>query len=326
MWLDIDRLADAYRDAGLEVDIEPGAHRRAARMFASYGYPDGGPRMSCKHHTAQSTSTSDRASIDYLTYNAPSPVMANVYPYKHRPGRIIILAAGGTYTEGKGGPLGSVPLDKGNYYSWSWECPNNGVGEPWPTHLQDTMVTGVAVEAEFFGWPIDLNHFPAHFEWAPGRKIDPSGSSRYAVGGNKWDMNQFRLDAHIRHQELYNPPSGGDDMPKTSAPTRVDSRSSTYQSALAANQTREVWLNVPPDTKFAVVNVVVLPVTPGPRGWCSVSGSPYTPGQVGTTVNWTEGASVAQSQVTIPVMDGKKVFLHSNRAANFVLDFTGTYW
>ena len=34
----------------------------------------------------------------------------------------------------------------------------------------------------------------SHFEWAPGRKIDPAGESDYATGAAMWDMDTFRVD------------------------------------------------------------------------------------------------------------------------------------
>ena len=59
-----------------------------------------------------------------------------------------------------------------------------------------------AVHAEFFGWPIDRSHFFAHHEWAPSRKIDPWGPSRYA-GMDRWNMNAFRDDVLFRWTDLY---------------------------------------------------------------------------------------------------------------------------
>jgi hypothetical protein len=207
MFVDIERLAAMYRNAGLTVIIEAGAHTKAARQYATSGYPSGGPRLSDKHHTAQHVNTSDQSSINYLngTNHPDKYVMANVYPHKESPYTLTIIAAGPTYTAGKGGPLGTVPQDRGNQYGWSWECPNNGVGEHWPLQLQQTMVIGAAVEMEFFGWRAVVERFPAHFEWT-SRKIDPAGNSRYATGGNKWDMNAFRHDVEAKHLELYSEP------------------------------------------------------------------------------------------------------------------------
>ena len=33
-----------------------------------------------------------------------------------------------------------------------------------------------------------------HLEWAPGRKIDPAGPSRWAAGAASWNMAGFRTD------------------------------------------------------------------------------------------------------------------------------------
>ena len=218
MFVDIDKLAAMYRDAGLTVDVLAGAHRRAARLFASSGYTSAGPRGSDIHHTAQGTGWMDQQSINYLAgFTHPnSYVMANVYPHKDTVGRVTIIAAGPTYTAGKGGPIGDIPLDRGNNHGWSMECPNNGVGERWPVHLQETMVTLSAGHAEFFGWPVDRGHFFAHFEYAPTRKIDPYGPSKYTDYRNeKWGMGRFRYDVELRHAELYStppPPKEVEDM------------------------------------------------------------------------------------------------------------------
>ena len=207
-------LKKMYEDAGLTVNILPGAAVRGARMYKN-GYENADCRGLDIHHTAQSTSTSDAASIAYMTYNAPYPVMCNVYPHKETPGMVTICAAGPTYTAGAGGPLGDVPKDRGNKYYWSMECPNNGVGEPWPTHLQETMVALSAVNVQFFsnwgpGWSGDKfskARIPAHFEYAPNRKIDPFGPSKYTDGRNeKWDMDHFRRDVAAKHAELYATP------------------------------------------------------------------------------------------------------------------------
>jgi hypothetical protein len=74
------------------------------------------------------------------------------------------------------------------------EAGNNGVGETWTPVQQDTFVALCRVLCDSYGIPID--HVHAHFEWAPSRKIDPAGNSRYAAGGASWDMDAFRGDVH----------------------------------------------------------------------------------------------------------------------------------
>jgi len=211
VFVPIRELKGRYEAAGLTVNVLPGAETRGARLYAS-GYES--LRGFDKHHTAQSLNTTDDNSIAYLTFNNPyRSAMCNVYPHRDDPFEITICAAGPTYTAGSGGPIGTIPAGRGNKHGWSWECPNNGVGEPWPEALQDTMVVGSAVEIEFFQqWehanlpadPFSQGSIFAHFEWAPGRKIDPSGPSRYTAGRNTmWDMDLFRADVRHKHRELY---------------------------------------------------------------------------------------------------------------------------
>jgi len=325
MFVDIEALAARYRAAGLTVDILPGAHTRAARMYAGSGYPSGGPRMLDRHHTAQPTSMTDAQSIAYMTYNAPHPVICNTYPHRDRPGHLTICAAGPSYTAGKGGPLGNVPKDRGNQYGWSMEAPNNGVGEPWSNHLQNTMVTMTAVECEFFGLAPTRDNVPAHFEWT-SRKIDPAGPSRFTGGRNeKWNMGAFRAAVAVRQDELYGAGAPERELEmRTCFPFRVDSRTSQWQTTLKAGEEREVWLTLPPGAKAAGVNVVMLPKSTNKPGLCTISGTKGYSG--GNTVNWSSGNDRAQGWCITTVGDGKKVFLTSNRDADFVIDVTGVWW
>lgn len=210
-FVDIEALAAEYRKVGLEVVILPGAHRRAARMYASVGFRYG-VWGSDKHHTAQGLSWTDQQSIDYMTFHAPFPVMCNVFPSKDVPGRIYICAAGATYTAGAHPAWGPLPADKGNERLWSWECPNNGVGERWPDHLVNTMLLGSAVEANFFarteGWETEFADWrmPGHWELTT-RKIDPWGPSLITNFLNiKWPMGEFRRRVRDIARLLRTPP------------------------------------------------------------------------------------------------------------------------
>lgn len=202
-YVNIDALLERYIAAGIDADILPGAHTRAARLFVNGGYSDG-VRGCDRHHTAQSVAMREIDSISYMTFWAPHPVMCNTYPWKD--GRLTICAAGPTYTAGSGGPLGEISY--GNKQLWSMEIGNNGIGEPYPKPQQDTIVIASAVEAEFFGdaWeePWSWWRFPAHFEWAPGRKVDPRGPSRWSGGQNQmWDMEAFRSEVREVQARLY---------------------------------------------------------------------------------------------------------------------------
>lgn len=209
-YVDIDELLRLYIAAGIDADILPGAHDRAARLFVNGGYRDG-VRGLDQHHTAQTQAMREIDSINYMTFWAPHPVMCNTYPWKD--GRLTICSAGPTYTAGRGGPLGSIT--SGNGQMWSREIGNDGVGETYPNAQQDTIVKATAVEMEFFGveWPEDPPAWwraPSHAEWVDanpdtaGRKYDPWGPCRwnnYAM--DRWVMDNFRAEARAIREHLY---------------------------------------------------------------------------------------------------------------------------
>jgi LysM repeat protein len=62
--------------------------------------------------------------------------------------------------------------------------------------MQDSYIRGVAALADHYR--IDGNNVFAHHEWAPGRKVDPAGPSRFGSvnGSGSWDMNLFRQAVH----------------------------------------------------------------------------------------------------------------------------------
>ena len=105
------------------------------------------------------------------------------------------MAGGAANTNGSGSdPCGTVPLDDGmNARSIAIEAGNSGgTGEPWPQVQQDCYRWLVAALCAAYGIGVAQAH--SHFEWAPGRKIDPAGQSRYASGSAMWDMDAFRAD------------------------------------------------------------------------------------------------------------------------------------
>src|SRR5690606_30800026 len=84
-------------------------------------------------------------------------------------------------------------------YLFSIEAGNNGTGEPWPKVQTDAYVLlCVAVldciNSETPGAKLGPGDIFAHFEWAPGRKIDPLGPSPWASGADMWNMDAFRGD------------------------------------------------------------------------------------------------------------------------------------
>lgn len=196
--------------AGLDVDVWPGWETRAR---SSGGYDD--VRAIGIHHDAGVTGTSLEARCRYAwEVSDTRPIGAM---WLHTDGRVMVGAAGATNTQGKGGPVntsrGTIPIDQGNRYMLSIEASNNGVGEPWPTVMQDAYVTLVAALVDALG--LEVGDVFAHFEWTT-RKIDPAGPSRYATGSSSWNMDWFRSDVWSSTPTPPTPtPPGDTDMAST---------------------------------------------------------------------------------------------------------------
>jgi N-acetylmuramoyl-L-alanine amidase-like protein/LysM domain-containing protein/putative peptidoglycan binding protein len=180
-------LADVLRGAGLSVEEVDGWQFRAR---GGAGYASSGPVAIIVHHTASGPGNDGPGDVQRLTFDCDVKPMSNLY--LDRSGRWWVCAAGATNTNGKGGPLGPLPKDSANSRVIGIEAGNNGVGEPWPDVMQDSYVLGVAAMAAAYG--IAPAHVYAHHEWAPSRKIDPAGPSRFgSVNPNQsWDMTRFR--------------------------------------------------------------------------------------------------------------------------------------
>ena len=61
------------------------------------------------------------------------------------------------------------------------EAGNNGIGEPWSDAQQDAYVKWLRSVDAAYGITADRVH--SHQEWAPTRKSDPAGPSRWATSG-----------------------------------------------------------------------------------------------------------------------------------------------
>jgi hypothetical protein len=182
-------LANVCRSIGVTVHEENGWQTRAR---GSGGYNSGLPNHVMCHHTASNPSSDGQSDVNYMCYGSDNRPVANLY--LSRKGQIWVMAAGATNTNGKGSDTwgGGVPNDSMNSYAIGIEAANNGVGEPWPAVQQNAYVLLVSALCAHYGIP--NNNIRAHFEWAPGRKIDPAGQSDYATGSNKWNMDAFRKD------------------------------------------------------------------------------------------------------------------------------------
>jgi hypothetical protein len=140
------------------------------------------------HHTASSPRSDGQSDVNYIISGSPVAPISNLY--LDRSGTAWVCAGGPTNTNGAGGPLGTVPKDQMNAHAIGIEIANTGVGEPYPTVQQDAVVKMVRALCSRYG----ISQVFSHFEWAPGRKIDPTGPSRWSPQGGKWNMDAFRTE------------------------------------------------------------------------------------------------------------------------------------
>ena len=180
-------LATVLRGAGLHVTEVDGWHGRAR---SSGGYSSGRPTHVMVHHTASGPSSDGWPDVNYMTYSADARPVANLYV--NRAGEWWVMAAGATNTNGSGGPLDNVPADSMNTHAIGIEAGNGGTGEEWPDAQQTAYLTACSALCRHYGIP--AGHVRAHSEWAPGRKVDPAGPSRWAPFGGTWPMDGFRSD------------------------------------------------------------------------------------------------------------------------------------
>lgn len=187
-------LADILRAAGLNVIEVSGWQQRMRGGTGGHstgGYLAGTPSHVMVHHTASSWSAAQ--DVAYLATGHKYAPVSNLYLARN--GDVYVIAAGATNTNGQGGPVDGCPADSMNSRAVSIEAGNNGTGEPWPTDQQDAYVTLCAALCDAYSIPV--GRVLAHFEWAPDRKIDPAGPSKWARTDDRyqrWDMDAFRGD------------------------------------------------------------------------------------------------------------------------------------
>jgi N-acetylmuramoyl-L-alanine amidase len=144
------------------------------------------------HHTASKPATDGARDVSYIIAGSAVAPIANLY--LDRAGMFWVCAAGATNTNGAGRDSwgGGVPDNRMNEYAIGIEIANDGVGEPYTQAQQDAVVA--ACVALCAAYDISPHEVRAHFEWAPARKIDPTGPSRWSPYGGKWAMSAFRAD------------------------------------------------------------------------------------------------------------------------------------
>ncbi len=192
-------LADVLRGAGLEVKEVDGWKQR---QRGGAGYSAARPLGIIIHHTASPASWDGKRDVDYMTFQCENKPLANLY--LDRRGRWWVLAAGATNTNDKGGPWRNIPENGANSRVLGIEAGNDGVGEVWPEVMQESYVRGVVALAE--AYRIRTEDVLSHHEWAPRRKMDPAGPSRFSKGRNPWDMARFRAEVASRRGQPDPPP------------------------------------------------------------------------------------------------------------------------
>jgi hypothetical protein len=181
-------LAEVCRRTGWPV-IEVDGWQTRAR--GSGGYGDAKPDHVIVHHTASGPSSDGWPDVNYMTHTHDDAPLCNLY--LSRDGTIWVCAAGATNTNGKGSdPCGITANDSMNSSAIGIEAGNSGTGEPWPVDQQNSYVELCAALCDAYLIPVGCVH--AHFEWAPSRKIDPAGNSKYAPDAAMWNMDSFRGD------------------------------------------------------------------------------------------------------------------------------------
>lgn len=277
-------MADVLRRAGLRVMETPGWQQRAYPKWGGFQQP---PTHVMVHHTASKTTPAN--DLNYILSSPLAPI-GNIY--LDRTGVVWLVAAGTAVTNGAGSSRpwnGGVPDNAMNHYSIAIEAANDGIGEPWPKMQTDAYVRLCAALCD--AYKIPMNHVRAHWEWAPGRKIDPAGPSPWAAGKASWNMDRFRADVAAVNLPII----VEDDMIIENPPRRAyDSRQS---APLAANEQRVIPLGA--SCKAAMVNVIV--VAPGGNGYLVAWGAGAKP--TASSVNFTTGTTIANA-IVVPVVNG----------------------
>lgn len=279
-------MADRLRIAGLRVMETPGWQTRAYPKFGGYAQM---PTHVMVHHTASKTTPAN--DLNYILTSPLSPI-GNIY--LDRTGVVWLVAAGVACTNGRGSSApwnGGVPDNAMNHYSIAIEAANDGIGEPWPKMQTDAYVRLCAALCDTYDIPV--NHVRAHWEWAPGRKIDPAGPSPWAVGKASWNMDRFRADVAAVNLPII----VEDDMIIENPPRRAyDSR---QDKPLAANESRMITLPVFGPCRAAMVNIIA--VAPGGNGYLVAWGAGAKP--TASSLNFTTGNTIANA-VIVPVVNG----------------------
>lgn len=299
------RLADHLRAAGLPVIEVPGWETRGRGGDGGH-YVANRPTHVMMHHTASNTTAA--RDVAYMAHHSPIAPIANLYVA--RGGAVHVMAAGPTNTNGRGSaPWAPFVADNDmNRHAIGVELGNAGTGEHYPEAQERSALKVTAALCSAYG--IDPRHVRAHHEWAPRRKIDPSGPSRWAPDGGLWDMGSFRasVSAELR------PPAPTLDQETsvfhTTPKRRYDSRNGR------ARTSHEVRLASGPSA--ALVNVTVIDRDKGHGVFCGNPNRNSSEVKAVSSVN-DDADGVANSAAAAFSPDGR-FFFHGTDPCHVIID------
>lgn len=309
-------LPDVLRGAGLTVKLYPGWETRSR---SSGGYDS---LLGIQEHHTASSGFDPLGEMAFMWDRASSKPIGACYV--ELGGVWWVGAAGATNTSGRGGPLvtsrGVIPVDAANRHVISIEAANPGDGTPWPVAQQESLVAGTAAlnAAYFEGRLREVGDVHGHFEWT-SRKIDPSGSSRYAVGAAKWDMHLFRSD--VAHRLAL--PPGDDDMVVLDEPIRMFDSRKWPKAKMEARRVYDFGVPSSIPANATSLTVTVTAVEPDKNGFLTLwSGRSGNAVPTASKLNWQAGVNAIANSTTVAIHNRNfKVYCHS--ATHLVVDIDG---
>jgi hypothetical protein len=159
------------------------------------------------HHSASARNGSLAASVRYNLSAVTAPIGNGILSRDKDGPKVVLYAALASNTAGRGGPMlssrGVIPQDAGNRLTINWEAENNGTNEPWSDAMSDMYVKLCCASLQWAnentpGAPLGPGDVWAHREWAPTRKVDPRGPSRFSGDDIVWEMDRFRGEVFAR--------------------------------------------------------------------------------------------------------------------------------
>jgi len=182
-------LADEIRKQGAKVVEYPGWQYVGGELIDIRGW--------FIHHTASYPRSDPNSDITLIWKTGFLVPEYNVYI--SRTGLCYVGASGLCNHAGFGGNNGLsssgrksiswLPSNSANAHTIGIVMANTGIGEIYPDVQQDAVLAVCRAVNKGAGCPNSQGL--GHQEWTR-RKIDPAGSSRWAVRSNMWNMDEFR--------------------------------------------------------------------------------------------------------------------------------------